>query len=304
MKRLLAIGAVALLAAGCGSGHANQARGSYVVDYSPHVPRSSVTPIANHRQHLAERAAQRLLNRIPLPPGATRWTSALARTDQLTHSELGVSVISMTADRYLLWTVPGSAKAVLGFERRHMLPGLKEVGGGSSPGGFGTAEFDGRHPVGGPIGREVSMSLEPHGNGTLLRIDAGISWIYPRAATEVVPAAVREIDIHGDYIWRRVTKPAEVAKIVGWFNGLNVMQPGPSVGCMVTTASRVHLVFRSATRARLAGAVGPSGPASNCSPIQFWIGGKSQTPLIDATFGAGYFASRLERLLGVKFPTR
>jgi hypothetical protein len=303
MKRLLGIGAVALLA-GCGSGHANHATGSFVVDYSPHVPRSSVTPIANRREHRAEREAQSLLNRIPLPAGAVRLRSALAPTDPLTHSELGVSTISMTADRYFVWTVPESGRAVLAFERRHVIPGLKEVGGGSGPGGWGSDEFDGRHPVGRPIGREVSMSVEPHGNGVLLRIDAGISWIYPRAATEVVPAGVREVDVHDGKLARRVTKPAEVAKIVRWFDGLNVMQPGPSVGCMAVIASRVQLTFRSATGARLARAVASSGAADNCTPIRFTVGGKEQTPLIDVTFSKNAFAGRLARLLGVKFPTR
>lgn len=300
MKRALPLLAAGILLSACGA--TRHALGSSVIDYRPHVPKSSVTPLANQREARANREAARLLSRIPLPSGAVRLP-APAPTDRLAQSALGVSVVQMTADRYSIWRVPMSGQAVIAFEKRHKLPGFHEQGLGSSPDGWGGEEFDGRI-VNGSASRAVAVTVVPDGSQTRVRLDAGVGWIYPRSPQEVLPAGVREIDIRDETVSRRVTDAGQVARIVRWFDSLNVAQPGPSVGCMVTAASQATFVFRSASGARLAGAVVPSGPANNCDSIRFSVGGKRQTPLIDATMGKNAFVFRVERLLGLKFPCR
>ncbi len=281
----------------CGASHMT---GSYAIDYRPHVPRSIVTPLADRREARAGREAQRLLSRVPLPPGAVRQRGTLPATDQLNQSALGVSIVSMTADRYSLWQVPGSGGAVIAFEKRHLPAAFHRQGLGSAPGGWASEEFTGPIVNGSPQ-RAVAVTVEPHDGGSLVRLDAGVAWIYPRSPKEVVPAGVREIDIRDRNVVRHVTGSAEVSQIIRWFDRLNVSQPGPTVGCVAVLSSSVALVFRSASGRRLASARIPSYPANNCASIAFSIDGKRQEPLIDATQGRGAFVFRLERLLGVRF---
>jgi hypothetical protein len=302
MRRAVPLLVAAVLLSACASGHRSSS-GSDVIDYRPHVPRSSVTPLANRRERRAGSEAERLLKRVPLPPGATRLENPPPASDQLSRSGLGVSTVSMTADRYSFWRVPESGPAVIAFEKKHMLAGLRGEGGGSSPDGWRSEEFYGPVVDGSPQ-RAVSVTVARFSGRLVLRLDAGVSWIYPRSPSEVVPAAVREIDIRDETIDRRMTEPAKVARIVAWFDRLNVVQPGPTVGCMAIGGSPIELVFRSASGARLADAVVPSFPATNCDSIQFSVGGKRQTSLIDATSGRRAFANRLARLLGVQFPER
>jgi hypothetical protein len=301
MKRILVITAAACALVACGGGH--KSVGSTFVDYAPHAPRSNVTPLANRREHLANRKAQELLERLALPPGAVGFDQVPFDNQELNHSGLGVSTVNMTADRYSFWRVPGSGQALLAFEKRHMLPGLRSVGGGSSPDGYAGDEFDGPIIDGSPR-REVTVTVVPINGQTYVRLDAGVAWIYPRSPQEVIPAGVRRIDIRDGAVRRRVTDPAQVTQIVRWFNALHVSQPGPAVECVAILALQATFVFRSASGARLATAGVPSTTATNCDSIAFSIGGKRQGPLIDATMGKNAFAFRVERLLGLKWPCR
>lgn len=294
----LVAGAVTLLSA-CGGAH--QMSGSYAIDYRPHVPRSNVTPLANRREREAGRAAAALLGRVPLPPGAVRLPVP-SPTDQLVASGLGVSTVTMTADRYSVWRVSGSGAAVIAYEKGHMLPRLRAAGLGSTPGGWQGDEFVGPSENGSPRW-SVSVTVEPDGGQTRMRLDAGVAWIYPRLPGEVVPHGVHEVDIRGAGVDRRVTNPKQVERIVRWFDALNVTQPGPAVSCALVVDSLVTFGFHAANRAPLATAHVPSSaPTSNCDSIGFSIGGTRQTPLIDNVEPRGqYLVDRVQRLLGVTF---
>jgi hypothetical protein len=137
--------------------------------------------------------------------------------------------------------------------------------------------------------------------GTDLRVDAGVGWTYPRAPSEVVPAGVRDIDIRDGRLARRVRDQAKVARIVRWFDALDVAPPTVHIYCPLILAARVTFVFRSAGGARLASAIVPSRPANACDSIAFSIHGHRQTPLVDVTLGRRAFVNRVQRLLGVCF---
>ena len=103
-----------------------------------------------------------------------------------------------------------------------------------------------------------------------------------------------------------MTDRRQVARIIGWFDALNVVQPNTYVaGCAAIAMVQVRFVFRSAGGAKLASAFVPSVPASSCQQIRFAIRGHRQPPLIDSTPQAGMaFIDRVQRLLGVRFLPR
>jgi hypothetical protein len=297
MTRVFPLTLIVLLLVACGSGHRAPSR---AVDYRPLEPGPDVTKLANQRERRAGREAEKLLRQLSLPPGAVRLR-APALSNRMANPGLGVSVMNMTAARFSLWRVPRSSKSVLAFEKRHMLSGLRSAGGGSGLDGFASAQFFAPIVRGLPSQREVSVTVEPRRGGSTLRLDAGVSWIYPRSPQEAVPAGVHAIDIHGGGVDVHVTARRTVARILRLFAALHVAQPGPAVGCALVIAPHVHIAFRSAGGATLARAATDGSPATNCNSIEFAIRGKRQLPLIDARMGRYTFIEQLQRLLGHHF---
>jgi hypothetical protein len=308
MKRLLLLGtALVLLLTACGGSHKSVAPPTIKI---VSVPVHSVHSLALLRRREAGRKAERLLRRVVLPPGATRLRRPPAHSSEvLLRSGLGVSVSTKFADRHAFWSVRMPLSAVDSFVKAHPTAGLKWGSGGSdgAPGPPNMEEdFYGR-PVGGrPLQRLLGVAMVRIHGRTVIRVDAGAAWVYPRSSLEVVPSGVRELDISGTGVSRRVTDRAKVARIVRWFDALNVVQPGnQDVRCAFVLAAKVKFVFGSAGRDELASAMVPSQPADGCNPIQFSIHGKRQTPLIDATPGKGKaFVDRVQRLLRVSFNPR
>lgn len=269
--------------------------------------RPGVNAIAAERRREAGREAERLLHRIALPRG-TRHTHEPAGVDVLSRSGLGTSMLTEFAERHGFWRVRAPLAGVVGFFKTHSLRGFDQPSSaGSVPGQrpvWRSLDFDGPVAGGRPMQRMFTITVVALHGSTVLRIDAGAAWIYPRSPREVVPAGVRRIKIRDEDAERLVTDPAKVARIVRWFDGLNVAPPDAHVICGATIASRARFVFRSASGARLATAVVPSRPGDGCSPILFSIGGRRQAPLVDATFGRRAFVNRVQRLLGLRLPTR
>ena len=294
MRRLLLPGtAFVLVVTACGAGASPAPRLSNVAAET----HPNLHAIAAARRHAAGREAQKLLPRVVLPPGARqiREPAVLRRADR------GVSLLNEIAWRDGFWRVRTPLESVYAFVKAHPRPGFRYYGGG----GLHRWSLDFENGRGGPGQRLVTVAMARVAGWTDIRVDAGVAWIYPRSPREVVPPGVREIDIRDRHVARRVTDPARVTRIVGWFDALNVVQPGPAVECPMMLASRAVFTFRSGDGARLASATAPSvGPTGACDPISFSIGGHRQRPLIDSTYGRRAFVNRVERLLGLRFPKR
>lgn len=283
--------AFVLVVTACGAGASPAPRLSNVAAHT----HPSLHAIAAARKRVAARKAQKLVQRVVLPRGARR----IAQPPVLTRGDTGVSVIHETAYRHAFWRVRASLGTVFAFVKAHPPPGFTYYGGG---GLYRSLDFDNNRP--GVKQRLLSVSLARVGDGTDIRVDAGVGWIYPRSPKEVLPAGVREIDIRDEHVARRVTDAAKVAHIVRWFDALNAAQPGPMVSCIAILNSRATFVFRSASGARLATAGVPSEPADGCDSIPFSIRGHRQIPLIDSTFNRYAFIHRVERLLELRLPKR
>jgi hypothetical protein len=302
MQRLLLLGTALVLGLSACGGTRKPA--VPVGNVSETVP--GVQTIAAERRREAGRKAERVLRRVVLPRGASRLRRRPpGGGNVLDTSWLGGSVLTEIADRHALWSVRRPLTWVVAFLKAHPPPGFKldssaAVGAPGPPNAI--EDFSGRALAGRPVQRLLSMALARIGGRTVIRVDAGAAWIYPRSPSEIVPSAVRAIDVMGAGVSRHLGDPAKVGRIVRWFDALNVVQPGTTtVHCRLVIASKVHFVFRSASGLDLASAVAPSAPADGCYPIQFTIGRRPQTPLVDRTTGRGAFIRRVQRLLGVRF---
>jgi hypothetical protein len=287
MRRLLLLGtAIVLVVTACGAGASPAPRLSTVAARS----RPSLHAIAAARKREAGREAQKLLRLVVLPRGARR----IGEPPILAQRDTGVSILTEMAWRFAFRRVRRPLDSVFAFVKAHPPHGFKYIGGG---GLYRSLDFSNRAL--GSRQRLLTVDLARVAGRTVVRLEAGVAWIYPRSPREMVPATVREIDIRERQMSRNVTNPAKVARLARWFDALNVV-PGSSVfGCPFFPNARIKLVFRSAQGAELASAVALASPATGCSPIEFSIGGKRQTPLVDATFGRHTFVNRVRRLLGL-----
>jgi hypothetical protein len=288
MRRLLLLGtASALVVTACGAGASPAPRLSNVAAHA----RSGLHAIAAARRHAAGRKAQRLLQRVALPRRARR----VGELPILSQSDTGVSILHETAWRHAFWRVRAPLASVYRFVKAHPARGFRYFGGG---GLYRSLDFD--NGVVGLGQRELIVDLARVGGGTDLRVEAGVAWAYPRSPREVVPAGTREIDIRDGRVRRAVTRPANVARIVRWFDALDVLPAAGIFNCPIMAGSRVTFVFRSAAGARLASAVASSVPATGCSPVEFTIGSERQKPLVDRDYRHP-FISRVQRLLHLRF---
>jgi hypothetical protein len=304
---LLPATAFVLVLTACGGSH----KAALTVDEGPPiVPVRSVHSIAATRRREASLKAERLLRRVVLPRDAVRVRRLPAHSSEvLLTSQLGTSVETKLADRHAFWTVRRPLSAVDRFLKAHPTAGLT-WGGDGSDGGPGPPNaiesFYGRLVGGRPVQQVLSFALARERGRTFIRVDAGAAWVYPRSPREVLPAGVREIDISGGRASRHATARTKVARIVHWFDALNIVQPGQgAVHCAIGPLYDVKFLFRSGSGAELASAIVPAGPTDGCDPIRFTLGGHPQTPLIDSTPGQGkFFIARVQRLLRIRFPER
>jgi hypothetical protein len=122
-----------------------------------------------------------------------------------------------------------------------------------------------------------------------------------RPPANAVLHGARQIDVSSTSgVSRRVTDPAEVAKIVSWLEALPAARRGLYMCPYIRADSpKVRFVFRAAgggilARARVLDAFrGLSGP---CNPIQLEVGARRPQLL-----SGGRFLLRVQRLLGVRF---
>lgn len=293
MRRLLLLGtACVLVVTACGAGASPASRLSNVAAQTrPHLH-----AIAAARKRQALRRAGELLRRVALPPGARR----IGEPAILAQPDIGVSVLNETAWRYVFWRVPLPLESVFAFEKAHRSRGFRYLGGG---GLYRSLDFTNRAL--GSRERLLTVDLAPVAGGTAIRLEAGVAWIDPRSPKEALPSRVREIDVRYGRVKRSLKKPRNVARVMGWFDALNVAPRTQVFGCPFVSSSKLKFIFRSARGVELASATAGASPATGCSPVQFTLGGKLQKPLVDATFGRDTFLNRIQRLLVLPhFPER
>lgn len=282
MKRLLLpASALVLVVTACGAGVKPAPR---VAEAATKLP--SVHALVVERKRAALREARSLLREFVPPRGARR--SRRGNVNFGAPAPLGEF-----AGAHRLWQARGSLDAVVAFLETHDPRGFRDL---SSTYGTQRPHSLIRTLAHGP-NRYLDETVVALPGRTLLRVDARVAWVYPRPATEEVPAATREIDIRTPAESRGVKSPAEVATISRWFDALPVSPPGIVVACPAEPAfaDSISLSFRNSAGTQLAHATVPATRAWFCDPIGFTIGGRPQRPLVDRSSGES-FARRLLRL--------
>jgi hypothetical protein len=288
MKRwLLPASALVLVVIACGAGVKPAPR---VTEAGARVP--SVRAIAARREQAAAAEAQRLLREFVPPPRAHRIPQPRNYAGVLRQS--GPGPLGETADAHRFWSVRTPLKRVTRFLRAHRVPGFAPAGsswGSRAP-----------HYLILSARQLPAHFLDITSVGlprrTLIRADVQVEWTYPRSPSERVPSRTSEIDLRAPKVSERVTDPAEVARIVRWFDALPISPPGIAVPCPLAIGPDITLSFRNAHGIRLAQAKLPSTAASICNSIAFSIGGRAQKPLVDRPGGVS-FVRRLQQLVGV-----
>jgi len=263
--------------------------------------RSDVHVIVARRRRAATRAAQKLLSEFVLPPGARRSGGSRAYGGVIRDS--GPEPPAELVDAHGFWSVRKSLERVGRFVTAHRRRGFErpETTHGPRAPQYVTWSFV-RHAAGETApSRLLNVTAVRLRGRTVLRIDAKAVWIYPRSPSERIPFRVREIVVRAPKVSRKVTDPADVARIVRWFDALPISPPGIAMLCPLVPGAGITISFDSARGALLAQAKAPPTPAWLCTQIDFTIGRHSQRPLVDRSMSSrDSFVGRLQRLLGVR----
>lgn len=155
-----------------------------------------VVPVsaAGNRER-AERAADRLLELVRVPPGAVRLTTAPAQLPM----PLARPIVASQVDRAAYWRVPMRFTELLTWLRAHPPRGLthdgrSSAGPGDRAAGDSYAAPDGR----GVTGEQLQFDIaKVDGTTTVLRVDALAIWLDPMPASDTARGRRLRVTVAG-----------------------------------------------------------------------------------------------------------
>jgi hypothetical protein len=258
----------ALALAGCGVAHSSATAASHAATTTarPAVATTPTPTTALSPQQRADADAAAILAAFVVPPGARKLpgppTGQASEMKQITGSSASPNWIDKTG----FWQVTGDPKQVLSWTAGHV---------GRSHTSFGVIT---NLPVSGrpetvwerdyvlpPVPavedtRELTVEAADAGDGqTAIRVDAQVTWLPARQASELVPAAATAIALsvipNGNLNKKPprpviVTSPAAVHRIIAMVNALPVFPPGPRE-CGFNQGTELVLTFLAAPQGRL-----------------------------------------------------
>jgi hypothetical protein len=194
------------------------------------------------------------------------------------------------------WQATGAPQAVLGWERAH-LPHRFSAEGNGAFWGPGTAAWSDSFSLPAVPGvlnpRRLLVEVTDAGGGqTALRIDAQVTWLPAKPASERIPSAARVVTItaipgldqHGRQLApATITDASVVSRIGSLLDGLPVFPPG-TYSCPMDTGKGLRLTFRATAR-------GPALAVANivldgCATVSLTVGGATG-PTLAGWSGAG-----------------
>lgn len=287
MKRVIgattAAGCAALLIAGCGITHPSSGGAAGAPGSSGSATVASATP----RNRAAADATSILSSFVP-PPGAAKLTAAPSAGNGILRRPATVPGSPNVVDDVSWWRVPGTPQAVLAWEKAHLPSRFAPAGSGQS--GAPAALWSDRYslpPVTGVLAqRDLAVQAVNAGGGqTAVRIDARVTWLPAKPASERVPAAAKVVTISatpGPVVGAKVPSPvtitnaATVRRIASLVNGPPPFPPG-KYSCPVELGRAVQMTFRATPDGAPLAVV--TADLTGCRGVRFVAGGKPQPAL-------------------------
>ena len=273
-----AAGCAALAIAGCGTIRAGS------------LPSAAPKP-ATPQQRASADAASILSSFVP-PPGAVRLTAAPGGALRAPAAvPAGPDVVHDTS----YWRVSGSPQSVLTWEKAH-LPRRFTATGSGTVSGPAIQLWDEHFTLPSAAGVLTSRGLEvaavkAGGGRSALRVDAAVTWVPAKPASERIPAAAKVVTISpasslvaGAKVPSPVTitNATTVRRIAALIDGLPLFPPG-AYSCPADLGRSVQMTF-AAVKGGPPLAVA-TATVAGCQGVRVIIGGKPQ-PTLSGTAGA------------------
>ena len=182
---VLVAAAVAVTAAGCGSGHARPPARTTVAD-------GAATTSADLRAR-ASADADALLGTFRPPPGAKPSRGAPPGTPGELARPMVVPNTPDLVTRTRWWTVSGPPASVMAWATAHPPRGATSAGTSENQSGATVTElmtmFLAPSGPSGLTARRLLVQAAPLAGGTAIRVDAQDTWVPPKPASEAIPPA-------------------------------------------------------------------------------------------------------------------
>jgi hypothetical protein len=254
---------------------------------------NQTTATAQSPKQRAEADAAASLAAFVTPPGARKLPGAPSGQANQLKNIAGYTPSPDLVDKVGFWQVKGDPQQMLAWTTSHVgrshtslglvtngpVPGLETVWSQ-------TYVFP---PVPAVLDtRQLTVETADAGDGqTAIRVDAQVTWLPARTASEMVPAAATAVTLSeipdGPLKGKpprpeTITSPAAVRRITAMVNSLPVFPPGARE-CGFGTGADLVLTFRTAPKGRVLASAIVTG--DGCQPIIFGAGATkitSETP--------------------------
>jgi hypothetical protein len=284
----------ALALVGCAVTHSPVTAASHPAAATAHP----AVAAAQSPEQRAEADAAAILGAFVVPPGARKLAGPpTGQASQMKHIT-GSSGSPNWIDKTGFWQVKGDPQQVLAWTASHV--GRSHTGFGiiTNLPASGRPETVWERDYGLPPvpavedTRELTVEVADAGNGqTAIRVDAQVTWLPARQASEMVPAAAAAITLSVIPALNKkppqpvtITSPAAVHRIIAMVNSQPVFPPGPRE-CGFNEGTELVLTFLAAQKGRvLATALVQTG---YCEEIFFTVGTNRITNNIQTWYARG-----------------
>jgi hypothetical protein len=270
----------ALALAGCAVAHSSATAAGHAATTTAHPAAAT----AQSPKQRAEADAAAILAAFVVPPGARKLPGPPAGQANQMKNITGSSESPNWIDKAGFWQVKGDPQQVLAWTashvgRSHLASGLEtNLPVPGRPETVWERDYI-LPPVPAEDSRELTVEVADAGNGqTAIRVDAQVTWLPAREASEMVPAAATAITLSvipdGNLNSKppqpeTITNPAAVRRITAMVNSLPVFPPGPRE-CGFGQGADLLLTFLAAPQGRVLATALVNG--SGCQQVMFATG--------------------------------
>jgi hypothetical protein len=286
----------ALALAGCAGVHSSANAAAHAASTTA----NQAAATAQSPKQRAEADAAAILAAFVAPPGARKLPGAPPGQANELKTIAGSSASPNWIDKADFWQVKGDPQQVLAWTASHV---------GRSHTGLGLIT---NLPVSGrpetvwerdyvlpPVpavedSRELTVEVADAGNGqTAIRVDAQVTWLPAREASQTVPAAATAVSLSlipdGSQDGKpprpeTITDPAAVRHLAAMVNSLPVFPPGPRE-CGFGTGADLVLTFLAAPKGRVLATAFVT--TAGCQQVMFATGATKITNDIETWMAAG-----------------